>query len=333
MRSRLGSWLLITLLAVSLAVVVFTMPAAEEDRARAIGSQIRCPVCQGESIIDSPSETARAMMDLVRLRIDEGLSDDAIIAELLRSYGGSLLLDPPASGATLWLWLAPPLALGLGAIMIVRRLRTQPVASAEMVVAPKKLSSAWVWGAVVLILGGAVAVATVGQFQQARPNDESLAGVAGAEFDSDAVSNETLEAVVAANADNPAINGMRLALANRYFEEGNYQQAFGHYQTVLDNEPAPGEAANAFTRLGWMVFDGNGEADLGIDLIDQGLDLLPGDAFAIYLKGRIIWCGKDDPVTASDLFSSVLSSAGLDDDVRARVQADLAAAESGESCP
>ena len=133
----------------------------------------------------------------------------------------------------------------------------------------------WVWGAIVLILGGAVAVATVGQFQQARPNEGSFAGVAGADFDPDSVSNETLEAVIAANADNPAINGMRLALANRYFEEGDYQQAFGHFQTVLDNEPAPGEAANAYTRLGWMVYDGNGEADLGIDLIDQGTRTRP----------------------------------------------------------
>ncbi|MBA3362142.1 MAG: cytochrome c-type biogenesis protein CcmH [Acidimicrobiia bacterium] len=332
---RTGSWLVLALLAVGVAMVVVTAPPPAEDRAQAIGSQVRCPVCQGEAIVDSPSETARNMMDLVRARIDEGLTDQQIIDELLTSYGGSLLLNPPARGATLWLWLAPLVALGVGTAMVARRFHAAPAdllpAAAAPPVSPT-LSRRWIWGAAVLVLGGAVAVATVGQFQQARPEDQSLSGVAGEDFDPDSVSNETLEAVVAANADNPAINGMRLALANRYFEEGNYQQAFGHYEIVLDNQPAPNEAANAFTRLGWMVFDGNGEADLGIELIDRGLELVPNDAFAIYLKGRIIWCGQGDADTAADLFSSVLSSTGLDAEIQDRVETDLAAAAAGEDC-
>ena len=328
---RVGSWLALTALALGVVLLVAMAPAAPEDRAEAIGSQIRCPVCQGEAILDSPSETARNMMDLVRLRLGEGQSDHQIIDELIASYGGSLLLDPPARGATLWLWLAPLFALGVGTAMVARRFRTATIESKPE---PAPLvSKRWIWGAGVLVLGGAIAIATVGQFQQARPEDQSLTGVAGTDFDPDAVSNETLEAVVAANADNPAINGMRLALANRYFEEGAYQQAFGHFQTVLDNEPAPNEAANAFSRLGWMVYDGNGEADLGIELIDRGLELVSEDAFAIYLKGRILWCGKDDPDGAKTLFASVLSSEGIDDEVRNRVETDLAAVEAGEVCP
>lgn len=327
---RVGSWLTLTALAVGVVLLVVAAPPASADRAEAIGSQIRCPVCQGEAIVDSPSETARNMMDLVRQRIQEGRSDQQIIDELIGSYGGSLLLDPPARGVTLWLWLAPLLALGVGTAMVARRFRTTTIVPQPET--PMLLSRRWIWGAGVLVLGGAIAIATVGQFQQARPEDQTLTGVAGTDFDPDSVSNETLEAVVAANADNPAINGMRLALANRYFEEGAYQLAFGHYQTVLDNEPAPNEAANAFSRLGWMVFDGNGEADLGIELIDRGLELVPEDAFAIYLKGRILWCGKSDAEGASNLFSSVLSSTGLVDEVRGRVETDLAAAAAGEAC-
>ena len=125
-------------------------------------------------------------------------------------------------------------------------------------------------------------------------DDDLLSGIAGGSVDPDSISNETLEAVIAANLDNPEIGGMRLALANRYFEERNYQKAFPHYQAVLDGTPTPIQAAEAYTRLGWMVYDGNGEVDLGLSLIDNALEIAPGDPFALYLKGRVLWCGQGD---------------------------------------
>ena len=64
------------------------------------------------------------------------------------------------------------------------------------------------------------------------------------------VSNEAMEAVIADNPDDPQINGMRLALADRYFEEESYQQAFEHYRIVLENDPAAGEAAAPWG--GWV---------------------------------------------------------------------------------
>lgn len=311
-------------------------PAPAEDRALAIGSRIRCPVCQGDSIVDSPSESARNMMDLVRARIDEGRSDSEIISELLSSYTGALLLDPPAAGATLWLWLAPFAALLAGLVMIWRRFggRSSPAepSRAPRIATPAPTPRRWILGSGVLVLAGAIAIATVGQFRQARPDDRNLAGVAGEGFDPEAVSNETMEAVIAANLENPSINGMRLALANRYFEEGDYQKAFGHYQAVLDSEPAAAEAAAAYTRLGWMVYDGNGETDLGLELIDRGLALVPGDAFALYLKGRVTWCGKADAARAAEIFDRVLTTPGLDPDVRTRVSTDLESAQAGASC-
>ena len=141
-----------------------------------------------------------------------------------------------------------------------------------------------------------------------------------------------MEAVIAANVDNPEINGMRLALANRYFEEGAYQSAFVHFEAVLDSDPDATEAAVAYTRLGWMVYDGNGETELGLDLIERGLELVPEDAFALYLKGRIVWCGLAQPAEASSIFEQVLTTAGLDPNVTEQVEADLAAASAGEEC-
>jgi cytochrome c-type biogenesis protein CcmH len=329
---RFASWLVLGVFASALLAAVLLAPSQAEDRAQAIGSRIRCPVCQGDSIADSPSESARNMMELVRTRIDEGRTDDQIIAELLSSYTGALLLDPPVGGATLWLWLAPLAALLTGLVMIWRRFHVRP--SPKVAAAPPASGrTRWIMGTGLLVLAGAITVATVGQFRQARPADQNLSGIAGEGFDPDSISNETMEAVIAAQSDNPQINGMRLALANRYFDEGDYQNAFAHYQAVLDSEPAAAEAAAAYTRLGWMVYDGNGETDLGLELIDRGLTLVPEDAFALYLKGRVTWCGKGDAEAAATIFGRVLTTSGLDEEVRSQVSSDLESAESGAPCP
>jgi hypothetical protein len=81
-----------------------------------------------------------------------------------------------------------------------------------------------------------------------------------------------------------------------------------------------------------MVYDGNGEVDLAINLIDRALEAVPDDPFALYLKGRVVWCGRDDPVGASDLFGRVLAAPDLDVEVRASVEADLASARAGDAC-
>lgn len=186
-------------------------------------------------------------------------------------------------------------------------------------------------GAVALVLAGAGALVAVGQFRQDRADDDLFSGAGGA-VDPDSISNETMEAVIAANLDNPEIGGMRLALAKRYFEDRNYQKAFPHYQAVLEGSPSPIEAAEAYTRLGWMVYDGNGEVDLGLSLIDDALEITPDDPLALYLKGRVVWCGKRDNASASELFDRVLASSGIDDEIRSQVEADLAAVSSGETC-
>jgi cytochrome c-type biogenesis protein CcmH len=336
-RNRIA-WIITAALAVFVLLYTLTAPDPEEDRARALGSLIRCPVCQGESIADSPSQTARDMMDLVQQRIDQGLSDKQILDELLASYSGALLLDPPLTGATLWVWLAPIGALAVGLVLVARRVRPAPEVSARSraersaTTLPLRSKRRIAVGALVLLLAGAGALVAVGQFRQARADDDLLSGIAGGEVDPDSISNETLEAVIAANLDNPDIDGMRLALANRYFEERNYQKAFPHYQAILDGNPTTIQAAEAYTRLGWMVYDGNGEVDLGLSLIDNALEIAPGDPFALYLKGRVLWCGRDDDEAAAVIFSEVLSSSGLDDGVRQQVKDDLAAASSGETC-
>lgn len=110
-------------LAVFVVVATVTAEPPDEDRAREIGSSIRCPVCQGESIADSPSPLAEDMMGLVRERIAEGRSDGQIIDELIASYSGAQLLDPPFSLETAALWAIPATVLAVGVAAAMRRTR------------------------------------------------------------------------------------------------------------------------------------------------------------------------------------------------------------------
>ena len=96
---------------------------SESDRVRALGTRIKCPVCQGEPIVDSPAETARAMMDIVAERVDAGETDEQIIAYFTDRYGDGILLDPPFEGRTLALWLLPVVALAAGIALILGRRR------------------------------------------------------------------------------------------------------------------------------------------------------------------------------------------------------------------
>jgi cytochrome c-type biogenesis protein CcmH len=85
-----------------------------EARARALSSELRCLVCQNESIDDSEAPLARDIRVLIRERIGKGESNDAVRDYLVSRYGDFILLKPPFKPETLLLWLSPVLVLGLG---------------------------------------------------------------------------------------------------------------------------------------------------------------------------------------------------------------------------
>ncbi|MCL1593674.1 MAG: cytochrome c-type biogenesis protein CcmH [Actinomycetia bacterium] len=105
--------------------------ASPEDRANAIGARIMCPVCQGSAIANSPSETATSMMDKVDELVAAGMSDDQIITYFADRYGENIILDPAFRGKTLFVWLLPAVAFGLGIWMIARR-RRKVVSTSEV---------------------------------------------------------------------------------------------------------------------------------------------------------------------------------------------------------
>ena len=90
-----------------------------ESRARAMSAQLRCLVCQNQSIDDSNAPLARDLRLLVRERLKAGDSDQAVMDYVVARYGEFVLLKPPFNAATLLLWLTPLLAL-LAAIYLVR---------------------------------------------------------------------------------------------------------------------------------------------------------------------------------------------------------------------
>jgi cytochrome c-type biogenesis protein CcmH len=319
-----------TAMATVLAGLVFSTPTPE-DRVAHLGASIRCPVCQGESIADSPAAMARDMISLIEARVAAGATDTEIIDELLSSYSGAVLLDPPVAGPTVVLWAAPLFALlaGLGVIYWWRR--RPEMDEVEVEVAPIVRGRRAI-GALVLVVTIAGVVVAAASLLQGR--DGGGDGVAAMDVeDLDQVSNETIEAVIAANTADPSINGMRLALAERYFEAGDYRAAFPHYLSVAESPGATEvEVVAALVGLGWMAWDGNGEATTAIGLFDQALAIDADSVTARYLKGRVLWCGADSPESAADLLADLLTGDGLTPESRALIQQDLEALQNGESC-
>jgi len=104
---------------------------ALEARARALSQELRCLVCQNQSIDDSNAELAHDLRVLVRDRLKAGDSDAQVIAFLRARYGEFVLLDPPVERATWALWFGPPLlvlAAAAGIVLAIRRRRPAPPA-------------------------------------------------------------------------------------------------------------------------------------------------------------------------------------------------------------
>jgi cytochrome c-type biogenesis protein CcmH len=91
---------------------------AKEARARNLSRELRCMVCQNQSIDDSDAPLAKDLRLLVRERIAAGDSDGKVIDFLVARYGEFVLLKPRFETHTLVLWLLPPLALGGGALAL-----------------------------------------------------------------------------------------------------------------------------------------------------------------------------------------------------------------------
>jgi cytochrome c-type biogenesis protein CcmH len=107
---------------------------AMEARARAITSELRCLVCQNQSVDDSDASLAKDLRVLVRDKLKEGLSDAQVKDYVHERYGDFVLLRPPVKPGTILLWTAPLIALLAGgfAVWSAARRRAVPAAPAAL---------------------------------------------------------------------------------------------------------------------------------------------------------------------------------------------------------
>jgi cytochrome c-type biogenesis protein CcmH len=103
-----------------------------ETRARAISSELRCLVCQNQSIDDSSAPLAKDLRVIVRERLVAGDSDDAVRDYLVARYGEFILLKPPLNMGTILLWGTPPAILLIGVLALLLRTRRRQSDHAEL---------------------------------------------------------------------------------------------------------------------------------------------------------------------------------------------------------
>jgi len=110
-----------------------------ERRTMEIASELRCPVCQGLAIGDSPSIMAANMKAQVRELLERGYTEPQILSYFEKSYGQFVLLKPKFQGVNALVWILPLLALAVGFILVVskaKKLETAPVKAAAIAEEP-----------------------------------------------------------------------------------------------------------------------------------------------------------------------------------------------------
>jgi cytochrome c-type biogenesis protein CcmH len=137
-RLRLTGYALLAALLVAtqpcFAQVVVSAPdialtPTQESRARQINKELRCVVCQNQSIDESNAPLAVDLRNLVRERLAAGETDKQAMQFIVQRYGNFVLLRPPLQFNTLLLWLGPFLLFGLAALMFARRMQSAAAGS------------------------------------------------------------------------------------------------------------------------------------------------------------------------------------------------------------
>ena len=104
-------------------------PAAEDPvldkRVMALAEELRCLVCQNQTLADSNAELALDLRRQIREQLKAGASERQVIDYLVDRYGDFVLYRPPLKATTVLLWFGPFLLLALGALVLVRRIRRQ----------------------------------------------------------------------------------------------------------------------------------------------------------------------------------------------------------------
>lgn len=129
-RIRRTSTLLLILASLGMMVTIWSTlliikPRQEtlDQRVQNVASQLKCPVCQGESVADSQATIAQQMREVIREQLQSGKSEQEVVQYFIRSYGDQIVWLPPWQGFSLLAWLIPIVFLLGGAVLVFMILR------------------------------------------------------------------------------------------------------------------------------------------------------------------------------------------------------------------
>jgi cytochrome c-type biogenesis protein CcmH/NrfG len=161
-------------------------------------------------------------------------------------------------------------------------------------------------GLAVFAMGATAAVVGLTNAVDSDPSGTTAA------FDLSSVTNQELEGVVAANPD---VVPMRLALARRYVEAGEFSSALPHYMYILERGPN----AEALMYVGWMTYLSD-DAATGALLLERSLELDPGDVLAKWFLANVRYYGLADATAAIPLLEAVIASGQAPPDIVAEAE-------------
>ena len=140
--ARLFALLLALLTPTSWAYAKEAAPAAAdpalEQRVMTLAAELRCLVCQNQTIADSSAPLAEDLRNQVREKMRQGASDSQIIDFMVERYGDFVLYRPPVKATTLLLWFGPLLLVAAGLLVLLRRVRRRPAPEPELSAAERE---------------------------------------------------------------------------------------------------------------------------------------------------------------------------------------------------
>lgn len=321
-RGRSG-WFVLCLLAVlagalpgSLMIPAASALTAEEqladpvleERARLLSKQLRCLVCQNQSIDDSDAELAKDLRREVRALLQTGASDEEILATVQNTYGDYVLLKPPVSEQTWLLWLAPLLILLGGAAVIGFGLRRPPsagpdqeavsaAAAAAPHVPPARLPVRYLIVAGMFLLGTAGLLYTVFGRPDLpdRPLQTRTAELAERQAEASAQSKELDDAFAAAKKateDQPGTVDAWLQLALIAARRGDAQTESDALSAALELTDGAPEIKALIAEA--MSRAAGGQVTVPArQLIDEILQEVPDEPRALFLSGLAAYQDED----------------------------------------
>jgi tetratricopeptide (TPR) repeat protein len=233
-------------------------------------------------------DSVRRDIEELALQVDEGEVDPETAERLRTSYERELdALNASLGERGDEMPAAPP-----------RPAEPEPILEPEPIPEPRegraRSTNRAVTGGVLLL--GALAVIMYFAVQSAEPDDAPPGGAATGDLivDPATVSNEELEAVVAANPD---VTAMRMALADRYFEAEAYGASLDHYLNIAENSSDPRERSKALARVGWMAYITD-QAEAADEYLVRSLEADPTNSEAILYRGFVTLYGLEDAEAA-----------------------------------